>query len=504
MIRRRLLIRSFVASLLAVALVAVSLAVLTPPAARAVGADDDIMGPSRVNAAQMAAWFRKNTRSPYAVAMPIDQLAGLYLIEGARAGVRGDIAFTQSILETRWFSFPAGGLLTASQNNFAGIGACDSCATGMTFATIELGVRAQMQQLRRYADPNSRSWNIGAPPVQPLWPTNAAYDAMNWTHGWAPTWQSLSGTWASSLQYAASINQLYNSLWDFAGRPGAGRWAEWELPGGPAANPLSAQAAGLASGPTVSSWAANRLDVFATGGTGTLVHKWWDGQAWSSGWENLGAPPSGIVGRPAAVSSGLYRIDVFARGRDDQLWATAWDGARWVGWTPRGGILTSSPAATSPAPGRVDVFVAGNDRGLWTISSGSNWTQWSGLGGVVVGSPAAVSPTTGNMEVFVRGTDDALYHDTWNGSAWSGWRGLGGTLTSGPAATTWGAGRIDIFMRGSDGALWRRTWDGTFWRAFDWLGGQVTADPGAASWAPGRIDVFVRGSDSRLWHKYGY
>src|SRR5438445_639574 len=84
---------------------------------------------------------------------------------------------------------------------------------------------------------------FGAPPVQPLWANAAAYDAMNRTHGWASTWQSLSGTWASSLSYAASIDSLYDSLWTYAGMPGAGRWGPWELPGGAAANPLSADAA---------------------------------------------------------------------------------------------------------------------------------------------------------------------------------------------------------------------------------------------------------------------
>ena len=40
------------------------------------------------------------------------------------------VAFAQSILETGYFSFPGGGQLVPSDNNFAGIGACDSCAAG--------------------------------------------------------------------------------------------------------------------------------------------------------------------------------------------------------------------------------------------------------------------------------------------------------------------------------------------------------------------------------------
>ncbi len=40
-------------------------------------------------------------------------------------------------------------------NNFAGIGACDSCAGGDRFANAREGVRAQIQLLRFYADPTA-------------------------------------------------------------------------------------------------------------------------------------------------------------------------------------------------------------------------------------------------------------------------------------------------------------------------------------------------------------
>ena len=41
-------------------------------------------------------------------------------------------------------------------NNFAGIGACDSCGNGFQFSSALNGVRAQIQLLRNYADINSR------------------------------------------------------------------------------------------------------------------------------------------------------------------------------------------------------------------------------------------------------------------------------------------------------------------------------------------------------------
>jgi hypothetical protein len=43
-------------------------------------------------------------------------------------------------------------------------------------------------------------------------------------------------------------------------------WSGWESQGG-----------ALTSGPSVVSWGAGRLDVFALGASGTLLHRWWAG-----------------------------------------------------------------------------------------------------------------------------------------------------------------------------------------------------------------------------------
>lgn len=66
---------------------------------------------------------------------------------------------------------------------------------------------------------------------------------------------------------------------------------------------------------TVASWAANRLDVFVQGTNNHLMHKWWNGQVWSS-WEDLGGI---LTESPAAVSWAPNRIDCFVRGTDMQL-----------------------------------------------------------------------------------------------------------------------------------------------------------------------------------------
>ncbi len=482
------LLRSLIAWLCVVAVLGVVAISHDTRPANAVGADDTIMGPSRVSPQQMAAWFRARTRSPYNATVSLDQLTALYVWEGSLAGVRGDIAFAQSVLETGWFSFPAGGYVAPTDNNFGGIGAYGDGSHLFRAPDAQTGVRGQMQLLRRYADPNSRSWNIGAPPVSQLWSSPASYDAMNRTHGWAPTWQSLSGTWASSTTYAYSINLLYNSMWSFAGRPGVRAWSGWEPLGGV-----------VGSGTGVASWAANRLDVFAKAPDGTLLHEWFDGITWS-GWENLGGM---LVGDPVAVSWAPNRIDVFATGVDGGLRHRWWDGVQWAGWENLGGQLSSGPAVASWAANRLDVFARGTDNQLWhKWWTGTVWSGWENLGGALVGNPAAVSWGPNRIDIFARGTDDQLYHRLFDATHWSGWEPLGGVLASGPAVASWVANRLDVFVNGTDTQLWHKWWDGTAWRGYEPLGGVLTSAPGAVSWAANQIDVFVRGTDNQLWHQH--
>jgi hypothetical protein len=113
-------------------------------------AGSPIMGPSRLTAADLAAYLRRNGYHPN-ITVPIEQLAQFYIEEGAKVGVRGDVAFAQSILETGGFNF-AHSMVEVPDNNYAGIGACDSCHRGFIFPDARTGVRAQVQLLRVYVD----------------------------------------------------------------------------------------------------------------------------------------------------------------------------------------------------------------------------------------------------------------------------------------------------------------------------------------------------------------
>lgn len=91
----------------------------------------------------------------------VDQLAALYVREGQDEGVRGDVAFAQSIVETGFFGFPAGGQVQAGDFNFAGIRACDSCSLRLPLCERPGG--------RARADPGGGYWvlyaNGGVKPV---------------------------------------------------------------------------------------------------------------------------------------------------------------------------------------------------------------------------------------------------------------------------------------------------------------------------------------------------
>jgi hypothetical protein len=110
-------------------------------------------------------------------------------------------------------------------NNFSGIGACDSCGGGYQFSSALSGVRAQIQLLRNYADITSRVTNIPDPPVPELWgsnPSTARYNFDNYFHkGRAPLWNNMgNGNWATSPTYATTVLRLYNQMLTESGLAG--------------------------------------------------------------------------------------------------------------------------------------------------------------------------------------------------------------------------------------------------------------------------------------------
>ena len=109
-----------------------------------------IAGEAVATAAQMVAYIK--AKRPGVEQSVIDMIP-LYLSEGQTEGIAGDIAFAQSCIETGNFAFPQETCkVTLSQNNFAMMGVVAADSKGESFATPQLGIRAQIQHLKAYAN----------------------------------------------------------------------------------------------------------------------------------------------------------------------------------------------------------------------------------------------------------------------------------------------------------------------------------------------------------------
>jgi hypothetical protein len=185
--------------------IAVSLAGIHDFETAATSATSPILGPSRLTAKQMADFIVAEHYKPR-ITVPIEVLAQLYLDEGARTGVRGDVAFAQSILETAGFANPGS---APTDNNFAGIGWCDSCKHGFDFPDARTGVRAQLQLLRIYVDP--------AFPDAKYKDTILLPGTLKLGfRGRVQTWWDLWGTWATGALYGQRVYDIYERMVAFA------------------------------------------------------------------------------------------------------------------------------------------------------------------------------------------------------------------------------------------------------------------------------------------------
>jgi murein DD-endopeptidase MepM/ murein hydrolase activator NlpD len=165
-------------------------------------ADDgtpSILGASTLTVADLTAWWANSNRGqPAQLSMPIEDVIALYITEGDAEGVRGDIAFGQAVHETGHFTNR-----DTANNNLAGIGHPDHADSGLSYPDALIGVRAQIQLLKKYTLGNDVT--LARPDVAP----DAGASAT--------TWGGLAGTWASSTRYWTSIDAVYRSMLEHAG-----------------------------------------------------------------------------------------------------------------------------------------------------------------------------------------------------------------------------------------------------------------------------------------------
>ena len=138
-----------------------------------------------------------------AISVSPRELVAYYYEEGAREGIRPDVAFAQALKETGFFRY--GGTVTPDQNNYCGLGTTSTEIKGAYFATSQIGVRAHIQHLLAYASTRR--------PVRPI--VDPRYNLVRNVYGTITlgNWQDLNGRWAvPGDSYGQSILSMFRAI----------------------------------------------------------------------------------------------------------------------------------------------------------------------------------------------------------------------------------------------------------------------------------------------------
>lgn len=146
-----------------------------------------ILGAAEVPQRQMVLFLERRNPKAKLSCTPAE-LVRLYYEEGAREGVRPDIALCQAFKETGFFNY--GGDVLPEQNNFCGLGALGNGVKGARFDTPRLGARAHIQHLLAYASTKRPSVEIVDPRYEHI-----AQNRKD-IHGKIHLWTGLNGVWA--------------------------------------------------------------------------------------------------------------------------------------------------------------------------------------------------------------------------------------------------------------------------------------------------------------------
>ena len=175
-----------------------------PPVNDAIKVYYEIAGDSSVTVGQMVSYYKKSGK-PYPAealkaggAATIEEFCQIYYEECETEGIKAEVAFVQSMIETGFLQF--GGSVKIEQFNFAGLGATGNGVSGNSFENVRIGIRAHVQHLKCYANDEPLKNEC----VDPRW--------GEWLRGKAPyvEWLSIpnnpNGTgWAGDADYAAKL-----------------------------------------------------------------------------------------------------------------------------------------------------------------------------------------------------------------------------------------------------------------------------------------------------------
>ena len=168
-----------------------------------------IMNGNTATVSQMVAFFnaKGKTFNSSVYGMTIDQMCQIYLEEASAEGVDGLVAFSQSLIETGYFTSSK----SLNQFNFCGLGATDDGAAGANFNTsqygattqerVRMGIRAQIQHLKAYASKDP----LNNPCIDPR------FNLVS--RGSAVYVENLgNGKWATDPDYAKKILNIMNQI----------------------------------------------------------------------------------------------------------------------------------------------------------------------------------------------------------------------------------------------------------------------------------------------------
>ncbi len=161
------------------------------------GSFDRIMDHGKTTELQLMMFLKTNNELSI---KDFPDIGKLYREEASIEGVDYDIAFAQMCLETNFLKF--GGVIKASQNNFAGLGTPGGGPEGALFGSARLGVRAHVQLLKAYAS------------TEPLVQESINPRFRFVTRGIAPLAGQLSGRWQPGTDYGDKILAIVRQIYE--------------------------------------------------------------------------------------------------------------------------------------------------------------------------------------------------------------------------------------------------------------------------------------------------
>ena len=164
--------------------------------------DPSIIGTPLATQRQCVKYLLLNNPNPD-IGVSVEEIVSYYYEEGAREGIRPDVALCQAFKETGFFRY--GGDVVPEQNNYCGLGTTGGGVRGLYFESPQIGVRAHIQHLLAYSSTRR--------PTLPL--VDPRYYLVRQAYGnrTLGNWQDLNGRWAvPGNYYGQEILSMFHAM----------------------------------------------------------------------------------------------------------------------------------------------------------------------------------------------------------------------------------------------------------------------------------------------------